>query len=361
MSNPEWVFPDDTGEKITCIEWNDKNSIARLLVQNMLQKTNSMFEWKGLPNTVPQDYLEALLQYNGQAAIIKKDDKYFAVMGTVGGMRNYNYRPTILIVSNPYLLKQSETYVIYYGEDTWVEPPTDTLPNVNEKTEKCVLIRNDSMMQGLVPLSNFYASQLVENIITKRRVVIGSRMMYLIAAATQDIKDDFDDVMQALEEGEVKAILAEEFLSNGVATQVATLPLADKQHDAITHLIEDQQYIKASWLNDFGLQANYNMKRESINSNESQLNKDAILPFVDNMLARRKEACKLLNELYGLNVSVDYSSAWGYTRTTIEQAIDAIDPNSETKVGEEDEVDTATQVAKDGEEVEKDSEDNSET
>ena len=78
----------------------------------------------------------------------------------------------------------------------------------------------------------------------------------------------------------------------------------------LTNLIESEQYIKASWYNDLGLNANYNMKRESINSGESQLNDDALLPLVDDMLRCRQNAIKKVNEKFGTNISIDLYSAW---------------------------------------------------
>lgn len=338
-----WHFEDDGNLKH--IDFKDKDTVTRCLMETMLQRTNSMFEWKGLPETIPQHYLEMLLQTNGYAGIIKEQDKLFAVFGGVGGMRNYNYEPTSLIVSNPYLMLTSKAYKVFYGEDAKINEPLDG----GIKTDgECVIIANDNTYKGILPLCQFYASQLTENTITKRRLSINMRSMYIFVAGDEDVKKDFDDLMENLEKGDGDCILADDILGDGAKT----LPFAEKGHEALTDLIENEQYIKASWLNDLGLQANYNMKRESINSNESQLNKDAVLPYVDCMLAMRKLACKRINKLFNTNWSVEFSSAWSYTRTTIEQAIDAIDETSETKVGNEDEVDNTNQVVEETEEVE---------
>lgn len=330
----QWNFPDS--KRIRHIDFKNKEEVTELLVKFMIQRTNSMFEWKGLPDTIPQDYLEELLQVNGYAGIIKDaDDKLFAVIGGVGGERNYNYRPTRLIISNPYLLANSKSYKVYYGKNSDIKSPIDS---EIAYSGDCVIIRNDNFVTGLIPICEFYASQLTENLLTKRIGTINIRAIYAFIAGDDDIAEDFKDFYTKLENGEPSAIVADGLLGDGANAAVNALPLAEKGHQALTDLIEDQQYIRACWYNDLGLQANYNMKRESINSNESQLNKDAVLPFVDNMLLQRKVACKHLNELFGTNISVEFSSAWGYTRETIEQAIDAIDDSSEMKKGSEDEI-----------------------
>ena len=99
-------------------------------------------------------------------------------------------------------------------------------------------------------------------------------------------------------------------MDNAFLKNATTLPYTDNSSRTLTQLIENEQYIKASWYNEIGVQANYNMKRESINSNEAQLNEDALLPLCQHMLDMRRHACDKLKEVFGLNVSVDFSSSW---------------------------------------------------
>ena len=52
------------------------------------------------------------------------------------------------------------------------------------------------------------------------------------------------------------------------------------------------------------------MKRESISPDEAQLNDDALLPFIDDMLKARKLAFDEINEKYGLDIKVTLDSSW---------------------------------------------------
>jgi hypothetical protein len=52
------------------------------------------------------------------------------------------------------------------------------------------------------------------------------------------------------------------------------------------------------------------MKRESINSDEAQLNDDALLPLIDDMFKCRKQLCEDVRNMYGEEWEVSYSSAW---------------------------------------------------
>ena len=87
-------------------------------------------------------------------------------------------------------------------------------------------------------------------------------------------------------------------------------------------IIETKQYLMGSWLNEMGLNANYNMKREAINESEADLNEDSLLPLIDDMLHQRKLICDALNEkfkdyLTDGEVSVELSSSWKKIRKEI--------------------------------------------
>jgi hypothetical protein len=80
--------------------------------------------------------------------------------------------------------------------------------------------------------------------------------------------------------------------------------------NVIIQLIELQQYLKASWYNEIGLNANFNMKREYQSEEELQANTDVLLPLVDNMLECRQNAIEEVNKKYGTSISVDKNSSW---------------------------------------------------
>ena len=78
----------------------------------------------------------------------------------------------------------------------------------------------------------------------------------------------------------------------------------------ITDLIELQQYIKSQLQNELGLQSNYNMKRESINSNEAILNRDTLYPLVDEMYNCRMEGIEKVNKMFGTKIEVEFDGIW---------------------------------------------------
>ena len=321
MSNTLY-FSEDKLPNIKSIDFRKKDDILSFLVKNMINKLHSMFEWKGLPTTIPQRVLEQTLMCCGCTTIFEFEGNIYQSFGSIGGERNYNYLPRISIVSNPYIknFNSSKIFEIYYGKDD-VESEGVLVNNDG----KCVVGLNDPLYMGMIPLCNYYGSLLTENVLSKKIVTINARAINVFIAPDVDTKKDFESFVNSLEEGDIKAILARNIMKEG-----STHPYSNNtSHGALTDLIEDQQYIKASWLNELGLNANYNMKRESINSNESQLNQDALLPLPDQMLLCRKKICEQVKELYGYEWSVDFSSAWKAKRASIEETIDAIDENND--------------------------------
>ncbi len=85
-------------------------------------------------------------------------------------------------------------------------------------------------------------------------------------------------------------------------------------------------------MNDIGLNANFNMKRERLNTSEVSLNIDVLLPYVDNMLAERKLAINALNEMYGMEITVDLASTWQITHNELEHDIPGDDQDTEIEV-----------------------------
>ena len=279
----------------------------------MLSRCQSMFTYKGLPETIPKRDLELLLQTNGNVCFVEVNGDLYSLTGGMGGEPNAYHRPTKYTIANP-ALKLSKTYTI---------------------DSDCVVVPNDSMYMGLLPLHRRYATKLVENDITMLLASINMRTTALISAADDATKASAEVFLKQLFEGKL-GVIGERALFESLKTQPYTGAGAN---NTLTNLIEMHQYTKASWFNELGLNANYNMKREAINSDESQLNEDALAPLVDDMLECRKTGLEKVNAMFGTNITVDLASSW-----------------KEDEAHEEDEEDDSTRVENEEEEEKDDSE-----
>lgn len=263
-------------------DFNDKEAAVRNYIAYMLDRTQRIFEYKGLPDTIPQRMLEFLLQVNGYACFGECNGGLYAFYGGLGGEPDAYYRPTICVVANPYL-KFNKSFKI---------------------DEDCVIMRNDSLLYGLLPLFSRYATAMAENDISFRLSSVNTRIEFLLSAPDDSTKQAAEKFLKDIEEGKQGVIASNEFLEGIKAQEVG------RSMRTFTDLIEYQQYLKASWFNEIGLNANYNMKREKLSTTESQMNNDALLPLVEDMLEQRRLALEKINEMFGTDISVDFASSW---------------------------------------------------
>lgn len=277
-----------------------KDSITRLNMNNMFRRTMRMFKWEGLPPEIPARVLELQIQTIGYTSIFQLNGKIYQSYGGLGGEPNYNYMPTLCIVSNPYLKLQAHTFHIYNDEDKGIK-------------KDCVIIPNDSLYQGLCPLLSFHSEMLTEIELTKRCVYIAQRMPFLLTAPDDNTKRDLDDYLDDLDKGELASVFDKNFLKSIGVTDTS----GSGARNLVTQLLEAQQYQKAALFNDLGMQLNYNMKRETITSSEAQLGEGALLPLPDDMMDMRKVACKEIKETFDLDWKVEFDSAWYNLRKSI--------------------------------------------
>ena len=293
----------------------NKQAGIHTYVNYMLDRTNKMFEWTGLPDTIPPRILELFLQMNGYAAFVRVDETkaidypdrlvtkpgVYVFWGGIGGERDIYYRPILFTLANPRLKQSLQCRVIYDSSQLEQNPENP-----------CVLMRSDSNYMGLMPLFSRYAAQLVENDISIRSAQINARAQVGISVSTDREAETARKYLDDLEAGKLAVMGETAFLDGISVANVGT-----QSANVIIQLIELQQYLKASWFNDLGLNANFNMKREYISREEIGSQTDVLLPLVDDMLECRKEAAKLINEIFDLNISVEKNSAWADKDQTI--------------------------------------------
>lgn len=264
----------------------DKDRLIRSYINYMLIRTQKIFEYKNLPKTIPQKDLELILQLCGSATITKVDGELYAFYGGLGGMLNEYYQPTLSVVANPYLK---------YNK-------------VLEIDEDCVVILNDSLYVGLTPLFDRYSEMLAETMISLRYAVVNSRIPMIAVANNDNTADSVNTLFEQVEKGEsIRSILSKNPLDDKT---FETRDYFSKNQGNIKDLIELYQYLLSSWYNELGIQSNYNMKRESLNSDEVGMNDDVLIPLIDEMLRMREIGVAKINEKYGTNISVSLSSVW---------------------------------------------------
>lgn len=321
------------------MNYDYKAKSKNVIIQNnyMLAKTVSMFEWENLPETIPYKELEKLLQVNGFAFITKVNGELYAFNGGLGGVPDVYGNPTEIVISNPAL-------------------------NFNKTLDlkkDGVLIINDDFQLGLIPLFNRYNTFLIENDINMMMYGYNTRTQKLISASDDKTKQSAQLAVRKAIDGDIE-VIGESVIFDGIKVHSG----ANASGVSITNLTEFHQYIKASLYNEIGLSANFNMKRERLTAGEIEVGDDSNYPFVYNMLKCRVKAMELLNEMYNLEINVDFGSVWAKSsKEVIDDVIDegqkpdeletmdtAIKPdsgNSETEKSGQEEIEELKQIIND--------------
>ena len=328
----------------------DKESRTRDLVLYQLDRSQQIFVWKGLPDTIPQHNLETLLQINGNVCIAEVNDipdghgdaGLYAFFGGLGGLPNAYYEPTIYTIANPYLNFNKQLEI---GKD-------------------CVRMRNDKFGRGLIPMFVKYGAMMNENEISMNMLSICYRIDNLISADNDITFESAKDYLNDIIAGQFGLISSTEFFE-GIRNDKST-----GSTKSIKDLIEYEQYLKASWFNEIGLNSNYNMKRERLTASESELTDDALIPLVDNMLSWRLKACEEIKEMFGDRydldgLTVELNRVWdldkmyeGFVPESDEQPEEDVEESTDDAVEEIEETEGQTEeINEESEDTEDDSKD----
>lgn len=266
-------------------DYKAKTRNINQLNKYMLAKTLSMFEYQGLPETIPQRELERLLQTNGYAFITKAPDgELYAFSGSLGGTERDPYgQPTQITIANVAL----------------------NFNKTLDLNKDGVLLRNDDLRIGVMPVFEKCNTLLVENDVNMVMWGFNSRIQKLITAPDDKSKESADLYMKKIIDGDL-SIIGDNAMFDGVKMQAP----AASSGAGVQQMIEYQQYIKSEMFNEVGLSSNFNMKRERLISSEVDQAEDSLFPLVYNMMENRISGITAMNETFGLNITVDFGSVW---------------------------------------------------
>lgn len=279
-----------------CLEYvTDKSKSSASIINYMLARLQKMFKYKNLPESIPRQYLENYLLVNGSCIIARdkkneSDPNIYAFIGSAGGEPDIYYRPTKYMIANPSLNFSAEYYI------------SDTDPN---HERDAILVRNDTMWQGLYPMMARYAALISENLLTIRTADVMLRVLALITAPDDSSRLAADQFLKDIVDGKLASIAENRFL-DGIRMQNPP----SNNGSYLTQFIELHQYLVGSFYNEVGLNANYNMKREALSESETGLNDDSLMPLCEDMLRCRREDMASVNALFGTSIEVDFDSSW---------------------------------------------------
>lgn len=265
--------------------YQDKATNVNNYVKYMLNRSLAMFKYHNLPDTIPQEELEKMLQCAGGCVWYKHENDLYVFNATLGGEGDVYNRPTKAVISNPALKLTTECII----------------------DEDCVFMQNDSMCMGLVPMYQKYCTILNETDITMILATINKRVQILLSANDDNTVASAKKFIENIENGKL-GVIAESKLFDSLKTST----VATSNTNSLQDIYQLQQYVKASMYNEIGLGANWNSKKERLAVAEVETNSDNLYPLVDDMLNNRRKALEKINEMFGTDIQVEFNSSWDY-------------------------------------------------
>lgn len=237
----------------------------------------SVFKWNNLPNGISEKWIEKWLFTEGECLFYKDPEKGFMVAKcTESGSLNYYDEPTEL---HPYGTN-------YIGKSL-------------ENNTECVLICNNDCRIPTAPSIQLFALRLAE-ISRTIDVNISAQKTPVVVLCSDKQKLSMKKAFQSVAENE-PVIYGEK---NGL--DMDSIKVLDTDAPVVFPQLQIQKH--AIWnecMTFLGIN-NANMdKRERLVADEVEANDDQIESSRNVMLRAREEACERINELFGLNISVE--------------------------------------------------------
>lgn len=238
----------------------------------------SLFKWEDLPNNMDERWIEKYLYNSGKCIFYKDPVLGFMVtgFGQQGGINCYGDPTSVYPVAENY---------VYNGPEL-----------ING--ENCYVVRNNDLMLPNFPIIRQYAFKLT-NIDRAIDVNIEATKTPLIVRCSDKQRLSLKNAINQRRDNEPVIWTTDNAnIGDMVSTLETNAPVVFPQLQTQKHMILNEVFT------DLGIN-NANMdKKERMVANEVDANDEQVKASEDVMLKTREEACKQINRLFGLNISV---------------------------------------------------------
>lgn len=257
----------------------------------------SSFEWNGLPDSLPAEWIEGILRTNGIVGIGEIEGTLYAAPGGYYGNVN-GYIPT-----------KFKGAVVGIGtlDGPAVSPGIYDLDNIGDKP--IVVAWNNALMSPDIDIYDV-AHTLAENRTSEDINLIFSRLLRIPIARNSKEKAIIDSAIKAIIDGKIEAVASDikdlQTAVNGVPDR-QFLDLIDvKEVDKLQYLNQYHDNILKRFMQRHGhaMQITSKLAQQTNAEMHGADDISMIVPLQE--LKYRKKLADMLNKYYDLNVSVEF-------------------------------------------------------
>lgn len=319
----------------------DKIIVSEILRDIAINTIASMFSYKNLPDSCLPEFAEQFLIMDGFTALWKYDgddeefkDKYIFSPGS------YAERPNVYGIGHKFIANTLNGYV------------KTLTPGVD-----CVICKNNSLYMPDMPLIMSAVNLLTEGFTSLKTNIIYSRLKPVFKVNDDKTKAAVEEAFKSIKEDlEPIQITSKNVLSEIEGTKdVDILDITDvKNADKLQYIVKAIDDIMRWIYTLYGqaIQGNAKLAQQSVDEVQGSTSTSFILP--NDRLKMRKEFCQQTNDLFGLDIDVDFSPAWKVESIKYKKEADINENGEIEELGEAEE--EVQEVPADPEESESESE-----
>lgn len=255
--------------------------------RTLYSRIENIFSYENLPEEINERAFKLGLFKFGKVLFFKINDKMCVQSFAYTDRLDWYYIPKHGRVVNPWLPQGKQNFEFEVDKEAVIWNSTPDIYN----------IRENSVVSDLIFKT---AAQLSENDLSYYCIQRNSRLIALFTADNDLEKAEANRVIDKMYAGDPDITMQQDIVSRIQAMSISE----NSMRGRLTELIEFQQYILANFYHAFGINSNYNLKREQLNSNEIDVNKEVLRLNIEDLLKCRELGVSKVNELYNTDIRV---------------------------------------------------------
>lgn len=262
-------------------------------VKRLYKKAISMFEWVNMPKEIDTRYLEKTLVEQGHICFFKDEklDKFMCLQCTIGGRFNVYDLPT--------------DYHVY----------TPSGYNRDLDMSNSVVIYSDLAHDNLMPVI-YYHAENISNVERTIDINLNQLKRPYVFLVPENKISSVKALFRQIKDNEELIIGSNDLSVEGLSIENTITP----NNTIDLYTLKKKYYNEA--LTDLGISNFSDDKKERLLAGEITSNEEDVYLNRANMLEARKQACKLINEMFGLNIDVKFRYEENETMSEIDETED---------------------------------------
>ena len=267
----------------------ENTGLNRFFERYLMQKAISVFEWKGMPKSWAKNYFLYVLYCWGFISVVRTDK--YGVIPQACSLRGYDvfYQPTNAVITNPLLRGIKE-------------------PEIGRE---CTLFRLQPDYGGILDIVSFYANMMALTTSGIATNLVNTKLAYVFGAQNKAQAESFKKMFDNLQSGDPAVFIDKNLLDENGKPKWFTFSQNIKENYIVPEMLADLRKIVEMFDTEIGIPNANTDKRERLITDEVNANNFETKSKCELWLENLKDCCEKANEMFRLDMSVDWREQEG--------------------------------------------------